>query len=86
MLKESSSVLISLSRSVSVIGNLMFNMTRAAINVNDGLYDNRALSWNIIFSIVRETNDHGPINSRDQQPFLTDAVQPGLPLLWQHES
>jgi hypothetical protein len=34
--KQSSPVLISLSRSVSVIGNLMFNMPRAAININDG--------------------------------------------------
>ncbi|CAF1010016.1 unnamed protein product [Didymodactylos carnosus] len=84
--KQSSPVLISVSRSVSVIGNLMFNMPRAAINVNDGFYGNHTISWNVLFNTVRETSDHGPINSWDRQPFLTDAVQPGLPSLWQHGS
>ncbi|CAF3264826.1 unnamed protein product [Rotaria socialis] len=85
-IKQSSPVLISVSRSISVIGNLMFNMPRAAINVNDGFYGNHTLSWNVIFNTVRETSDHGPINSWDRQPFLTDAVQTGLPSLWQHKS
>jgi hypothetical protein len=83
-IKQSSPVLISVSRSASVIGNLMFNMPRAGINVNDGFYGNHTLSWNVIFNSVRETGDHGPINSWDRQPYLTDAVQPGLPSLWQH--
>ena len=85
-MKQSSPVFISVSRSVSVIGNLMFNMPRAGIEVNDGFYGNHTLSWNVIFNTVRETSDHGPINTWDRQPFLTDAVQPGLPSLWQHES
>jgi hypothetical protein len=84
--KQSSPVLISVSRSVSVIGNLMFNMPRAAININDGFYGNHTLSWNVIFNTVRETSDHGPINTWDRQPYLTDAVQRGLPSLWQHAS
>ena len=84
--KQSSPVLIAVSRSVSVIGNLMFNMPRAAININDGFYGNHTINHNVIFNAVRETSDHGPINSWDRQPFLTDAVQPGVPSLWQHES
>ncbi|CAF0888441.1 unnamed protein product [Rotaria sp. Silwood1] len=51
-LKQSSPVLISVSRSVSVIGNRMFNMPRAVINVNDGFYGNHTLSWNVIFNTV----------------------------------
>ena len=85
-IKQSSPVFISVSRSVSVIGNLMFNMPRAAININDGFYGNHSLSCNVIFNTVRETSDHGPINSWDRQPFVTDAVQPGLPSIWQHKS
>ena len=85
-IKQSSPVLISVSRSVSVIGNLMFNMPRAAININDGFYGNHTISWNVIFNAVRETKDHGPINTWDRQPFLTDARQSGLPSLWQHYS
>jgi hypothetical protein len=84
--KQSSPVLISVSRSVSIIGNLMFNMPRAAININDGFYGNHTLSYNVIFNTIRETGDHGPINSWDRQPYLTDALQPGLPSIWQHES
>ena len=84
--KQSSPVLIAVSRSVSVIGNLMFNMPRAAININDGFYGNHTLSWNVIFNTVRETGDHGPINTWDRQPYLTDAKQSGVPSLWQHES
>ena len=85
-IKQSSPVLIAVSRSVSVIGNLMFNMPRAAININDGFYGNHTLSWNVLFNTVRETQDHGPINTWDRQPFLTDAIQSGTPSLWQHES
>jgi hypothetical protein len=85
-IKQSSPVLIAVGRSVSVIGNLMFNMPRAAVNVNDGFYGNHTISWNVMFNTVRETRDHGPINSWDRQPFLTDAIQPGLPSLWQHQS
>jgi hypothetical protein len=85
-IKQSSPVLISVSRSVSIIGNLMFNMPRAGININDGFYGNHTISWNVIFNTVRETSDHGPINTWDRQPYLTDALQSGSPSLWQHES
>jgi hypothetical protein len=84
--KQSAPLLISVSRSVSVIGNLMFNMPRAGININDGYYGNHTISYNVIFNTVRETSDHGPINTWDRQPYLTDAVQSGVPSLWQHES
>jgi hypothetical protein len=39
-----------------------------------------------MFNTVRETSDHGPINSWDRQPYLTDALEPGVPSLWQHPS
>ncbi|CAF4130186.1 unnamed protein product, partial [Adineta steineri] len=84
--KQSSPVLIAVSRSISVIGNLMFNIPRAAVNINDGFYGNHTLSWNVMFNTVRETSDHGAINTWDRQPYLSDAVQSGLPSLWQHGS
>jgi hypothetical protein len=85
-IKQTAPVFITMSRSVCVIGNLMFNMPRAAININDGFYGNHTISWNVIFNAVRETKDHGPINTWDRQPYLGDAVQLGSPSLWQHES
>ncbi|CAF4707697.1 unnamed protein product [Rotaria sp. Silwood2] len=84
--KQSAPVLIAVSRSVSVIGNLMFNIPRAAVNINDGFYGNHTISWNVMFNTVRETSDHGPINTWDRQPFLTDGRQTGVPSLWQHQS
>jgi hypothetical protein len=85
-IKQSSPVLITVSRSVTVTGNLMFNMPRAAININDGFYGNHTISHNVIFNTVRETSDHGPINSWDRQPYLSDAIEPGVPSLRQHNS
>jgi hypothetical protein len=85
-IKQSSPVLISVSRSVSVIGNLMFNMPRAAVNINDGFYGNHTISYNVLFNANRETGDHGPINSWDRQPYLTDAAKSGVPSLSQHIS
>jgi hypothetical protein len=49
-------------------------------------YGNHTLNCNVLFNTIRETSDQGPINTWDRQPYLTDAVQPGLPSLWQHES
>jgi outer membrane protein assembly factor BamB len=84
--KQSAPLLISVSRSVSVTGNLIFNVPRAGVNINDGFYGNHTLAHNVMFNTVRETSDHGPINTWDRQPYLTDAVQRGVPSLWQHVS
>lgn len=79
--KQSAAVLIAVSRSISVIGNLIFNVPRAGININDGFYGNHTIGYNVIFNAVRDTKDHGTINSWDRQPYLTDAVQKGVPSL-----
>ncbi|UJR19719.1 hypothetical protein I4U23_022853 [Adineta vaga] len=84
-IKQSSPVFITLSRSVTVKGNVMFNMPRAAININDGFYGNHTINYNVVFDSVRETSDHGPINSWDRQPYLTDAIEP-VSSLRQHNS
>ena len=84
--KQASPVLISLSRSATVDGNLMFNVPRAAINVNDGFYGNHTLSRNVLFNAVRETSDHGPINTWDRQPYLTVGADGVTASLEQHAS
>jgi hypothetical protein len=85
-IKQTSPVLITVSRIITVMGNLMFNMPRAGVNINDGFYGNHTISHNVIFNTVRETSDHGSINTWDRQPYLTDAVQSGIPSLRQHEN
>ena len=46
----------------------------AAINFNDGLGGGNVVRNNLIFNTCRESGDHGPINSWDRMPFLTELV------------
>lgn len=54
-------------------GNIMFNMPRAAINFNDHLGGGNVVHHNLIWNTCRESGDHGPINTWDRMPFLTDV-------------
>lgn len=58
--------------------NLLFNGPRAGINFNDGFGGGNRVRGNLIFNQCRHSGDHGPINSWDRQPFLTD-VRDGTP-------
>jgi len=55
-------------------GNILFNGPRAGINFNDGFGGGTRVKGNLIFNQCRETGDHGPINSWDRQPFVTDVA------------
>ncbi|CAB9520741.1 expressed unknown protein [Seminavis robusta] len=57
--------------------NVMFNLPRAAINFNDGLGGGNLVEGNVIFNACRESGDHGPINSWDRMPFLSETT--GVP-------
>ncbi|XP_065177576.1 uncharacterized protein LOC135808331 [Sycon ciliatum] len=52
-------------------GNIIYNLARAAVNINDGFGGGNDITENLIFNTCRESSDHGPINSWDRQPFLT---------------
>ncbi|CAF1605578.1 unnamed protein product [Adineta ricciae] len=39
-----------------------------------------------MFNGVRETSDHGPINTWDRQVYLSDGAEAGVPSVWQHTS
>jgi len=60
--------------------NICFNGPRAGININDGFGGGNELVSNLLFNTCRESSDHGPFNSWDRQPFLTD-VATGTPSL-----
>lgn len=55
-----------MTANASVIGNVFFNGPRAGINVNDGFAGGHEISRNVAFNMVRETSDHGPINTWDR--------------------
>ena len=61
--------------------NVFFNGPRAGINFNDGFGGGDSISHNLVFSTCRESGDHGPFNSWDRQPFLTD-VRTGKPSMY----
>jgi len=67
-----------------ISGNVFFNGPRAGINFNDGFGGGDEISHNLVFSSCRESGDHGPINSWDRQPFLTDVRtgEPSMILQW----
>jgi hypothetical protein len=50
--------------------NVIFNVPRAAINFNDGYGGGSVVRFNLVFSSVRETMDHGPFNSWDRSPHV----------------
>ena len=59
-------------------GNVCYDGPRAAINFNDGMGGGNTVEGNLIFNMVRETDDHGPFNSWSRIPFntLRGAVAP----------
>jgi hypothetical protein len=69
--KQSSAVGQCKAALTTIRNNIMFNMPRAAINFNDMLGGGDVVEGNLIFNTCRESGDHGPINSWDRQPFLT---------------
>ena len=58
-----------------------FNVPRACINFNDGFGGGSVVSNNLLFNSVRETDDHGPFNSWDRQPFLSRHTAASAPTL-----
>ncbi len=69
--KQVSPFMQSLACQTEVFGNVFFNGGRAGINLNDGFGGGNHLKNNLLFNFVRETHDHGPINTWDRQPYLT---------------
>ena len=76
----------SLACETELIGNVFFNGPRAGININDGFGGGNVLQNNLLFNFVRETLDHGPINTWDRQPYVTTVRDGKTPSLLQAES
>jgi hypothetical protein len=67
--KQSGGLYQGVSANLTLRGNVMYNAARAAVNVNDGFAGGHLLTQNLLFNSVRETNDHGAINSWDREPY-----------------
>jgi len=53
-------------------GNIFFNGPRAAVNFNDGFGGGDELTENLLINTCRESSDHGPWNSWDRVPYITN--------------
>ncbi|KAH9249703.1 hypothetical protein BASA81_012499 [Batrachochytrium salamandrivorans] len=71
--KQSSGVFLALAKSVRIERNVVFDCSRAAITFNDGFGGNHTVVENVMFHVVLDTLDHGPINVWDRQQWLEPA-------------
>ena len=69
--KQSSAWFQAVTAQTTLLGNVIFNGPRAGLNFNDGFGGGDDVSHNLIVNMVRESGDHGPINSWDRVPYIT---------------
>jgi hypothetical protein len=68
--KQSSAWFSALSCRTMFKGNVLYNGPRAGVNLNDGFCGGETIESNIFFNWVRETQDHGPINTWDRAMYM----------------
>ena len=71
--KQTAGIVQFLSGATLIARNAIFNGPRAGFNLNDGFYGGTEVVSNVMFGLVRETSDHGPFNSWDRIPYLSDS-------------
>ena len=69
--KQCAGIFSSLAHESSIGSNIIYNIPRAAVCLNDMFGSMYNILWgNLLFNTVRESADHGPINSWDRQPYI----------------
>jgi hypothetical protein len=71
--KQAGAVYSALTSRTTIAGNVAYNLPRAAVNINDGAWGGHEITGNLFFNAVRETQDHGAINTWDREPYLQSA-------------
>lgn len=67
--KQATGVEISMSESIIVKNNTIYNTPRAGINIGDGTWGGHNIAFNDVFNTVQETGDHGAFNSWGRDRF-----------------
>ena len=67
--KQVAGVQISMSESLRVLNNTIYNVPRAGINIGDGTWGGHEIAYNDVFNTVLETSDHGAFNSWGRDRF-----------------
>lgn len=71
--KQSSMWFQAVTAQTHLAGNVHFNGPRAGFNFNDGFGGADVIEHNLLANCVRESGDHGPWNSWDRIPYITDV-------------
>lgn len=71
--KQSCAVFSGVSCQNTIEDNIFFHAPRALFNMNDGFGGDTHIRRNLFFASMLETHDHGPYNSWDRLPFLTNV-------------
>lgn len=61
--KQITGVELSMSKSITVSHNSIYDVPRAGINVSEGTWGGHIIEYNDVFETVKETGDHGSFNS-----------------------
>ena len=64
-----------------IINNIFFNGPRAGVNVNDGFGGDNHMIGNLLVNTCRESGDHGPWNSWDRVPYITNVGGKGSSII-----
>ena len=67
--KQTTGVELSMSHSITVSHNSIYNVPRAGINVSEGTWGGHIIEYNDVFDTVKETGDHGSFNSWGRDRF-----------------
>jgi len=75
--KQTSALFVSVACNVSITNSVLYSGPRAGININDGFCGGHQITKSVIFDWVRETQDHGPINTWYRQMYV-DPLNPKM--------
>ena len=67
--KQITGVELSMCQSITVSHNTIYDVPRAGINISEGTWGGHMISFNDVFNTVKETGDHGSINSWGRDRF-----------------
>ena len=67
--KQIAGVELSMSKSITVSHNSIYDVPRAGINVSEGTWGGHIIEYNDVFETVKETGDHGTFNSWGRDRF-----------------
>ena len=67
--KQIAGVELSMCRNITVSHNSIYDTPRAGINISEGTWGGHIIEYNDVFDTVKETGDHGTINSWGRDRF-----------------